>query len=40
MNRLLKNELFIRKSETIPTANPDQPQLFAPDKPVEPIQNR
>ncbi len=39
MNRLLKNELFGRKSEVIPTVNPNQLQLFAPDKPVEPIQN-
>ncbi len=39
MVRLLKNELFGRKSEALPTVNPNQLQLFAPNEPVETIQN-
>ena len=39
MVRLLKNELFGRKSETLPVVNPNQLQLFNPSEPVEPIQS-
>lgn len=39
MVRLLKNELFGRKSEALPTLNPNQLQLFNPDEPTGPIQS-
>jgi transposase len=37
MVRLLKNELFGRKSESLPEANSNQLQLFGPNAAVEPI---
>lgn len=39
MVRLLKNELFGRKSEALPAVNPNQLQLFNPDEPAEPVQS-
>jgi transposase len=39
MVRLLKNELFGRKSEASPTVNTNQLQLFNPSEPLEPIQS-
>ena len=39
MVRLLQNEIFGRKSEVLPTVNPNQLQLFSPDEPAEPIQS-
>jgi transposase len=38
MVRLLKNELFGRKSEALPAVNSNQLPLFASDAPVEPIE--
>ena len=37
MVRLLKNELFGRKSEVLPAVNPNQLQLFKPDETAEPV---
>ena len=37
MVRLLKNELFGRKSEALPAVNPNQLQLFNPDEPAAPV---
>ena len=39
MVRLLKNELFGRKSEALPAVDPNQLQLFNPDQPAEPLQS-
>jgi len=39
MVRLLQNEIFGRKSEVLPTVNPNQLQLFSPDEPAEPIRS-
>jgi transposase len=39
MVRLLKNELFGRKSEALAAGHPNQLQLFTPDTPLEPIQS-
>jgi transposase len=39
MVRLLKNELFGRKSEAIPAANANQLPLFESNAPVEPVSN-
>ena len=38
MVRLLQNEIFGRKSESLPSIHPNQLPLFVPDGPVEPIQ--
>lgn len=37
MVRLLKNELFGRKSESLAAVHPNQLQLFTPSEPVEPV---
>ena len=37
MVRLLKSELFGGKSESLPAVNHNQPQLFGPNDPVEPM---
>lgn len=39
MVRLLKNELFGRKSEVLPFVNPNQLQLFNPDEPTESVKS-
>ena len=39
MVRLLKHELFGRKSEALPAVNPNQLQLFNPDEPAAPVKS-